>query len=271
MLGNRAIYHDGWVAATTPAGAPWLPVGPDVDPITGYAWELYHVADDFSESVDLASRYPERLSEMQALFYAEAKKYNVLPIDNTKVARLNPAIRPSLTRGRTSFTYFDGMTRIPEGAAPDLKNKSFRISADVETTGDDHGVLVTQGGLFGGYALTMRGGVPAFHYNFVDRAHYEVAASRPLAPGRHTIAFDFRYDGGGPGKGGTGTLSVDGKQVAQGRIEHTIPFRISFDEGLDVGSDTGTPVSLDYDVPFEFSGRLERVTIDIAAPDRGAT
>lgn len=268
LLGNRAIYHDGWIAATTPPDAPWVPAGPDVDPITGYKWELYHIDDDFSESVDLAAKEPARLKAMQDLFYSEAKKYNVLPIDNTKVARLNPAIRPSLTRGRTSFTYFDGMTRIPEGAAPDIKNKSYRITAEVETRGGDQGVIVTHGGLFGGYALMLRGGVPVFHYNFLDQAHYEVAAARALAPGKHVIAFDFQYDGGGPGKGGVGTLSVDGQPVGQGRFERTIPFRISFDETLDVGADTGTPVSLDYDVPFRFSGKLEKVTFDIAPRDR---
>jgi arylsulfatase len=239
----------------------------DVDPITGYKWELYHVADDFSEADDLAKQQPAKLAELQKLFYEEAAKYNVLPIDNRRSERFDPAIRPSLTRGRTSFTYHDGMTRIPEAAVPDVKNKSFRITAEVETKPGDKGVIVTQGGLFAGYALLMLQGKPLFHYNFLNHAHYVVAASQPLSTGKHTIVFDFHYDGGGIGKGGTGTLLVDGKQVAQNRIEHTIPVRFSLDEGLDIGEDTGTPVSDDYDVPFNFTGRLDAVTIDLTMQD----
>jgi len=268
MLGNRGIYHDGWVAATTPPEPPWSPSGADVDPITGYNWELYHVAEDFSEADDLAKQHPEKLAELQKLFYDEAAKYNVLPIDNSKTARLDPAIRPSLTRGRTSFSYRDGMVRIPEGAVPDVKNKSFSITAVLETKAKDQGVIVTQGGLFGGYALLLQGGKPSFRYNMVGVAHYVIGAQQPLPPGRHTLVFDFQYDGGGIGRGGTGTLRVDGKQVAQGRIERTIPIRISLDEGLDVGEDMGTPVSTDYDVPFRFTGHLEKVTIDLKPQDK---
>lgn len=264
MLGNRAIYHDGWVAATTPTNPPWDPGGSEVDPITGYNWELYHVAEDFSQAVDLAQQNPEKLKELQDLFYAEAAKYDVLPIDNSKTARLDPAIRPSLTRGRTTFTYTDGQVRIPEGASPDVKNKSFRITArvDVPWVGAN-GMLITQGGLFGGYALYLDGGKPKFHYNFVDVARYEVTGGTPLTPGKHNVTFDFKYDGGGMGKGGTGTLWVDGLQVGQGRIEKTIPIRIALDEGLDVGEDTGTPVNLSYDVPLRFTGKIESVVVDI--------
>jgi arylsulfatase len=264
MLGNRAIYHDGWVACTKPPVAPWDPSGSEVDPITGYEWELYHVAEDFTQANNLAKSQPDRLAELQLLFYAEAAKYNVLPIDNSKTARLDPSIRPSLTRGRTTFSYSDGTIRVPESAGPDVKNKSFRITADVEIKkADDEGVLVTAGGLFGGYALLVNKGRPAFHYNFVDVAHYDIASPQELAPGKHKIVFDFKYDGGGMGKGGTGTLSVDGQQVADGRIERTIPIRVTLDESLDVGQDTGTPVSLDYDVPFNFTGTLEDVTIEL--------
>ncbi len=129
MIGNRAIYGDGWVAATTPPTPPWSPAGADVDAITGYKWELYHVAEDFSETVNLADKEPQKLAALRLLFYAEAAKYNVLPIDNSKTARMGPNIRPSLTRGRTSFTYYDGATRILEGASPDTKNKSFTSSS----------------------------------------------------------------------------------------------------------------------------------------------
>jgi arylsulfatase len=268
MLGNRAIYHDGWVAATTPAGAPWDPAGPEVDVLTGYKWELYHVAEDFSEAVNVADQNPDKLRELQLLFIAEAARYNVLPLDNSKTARLDAAIRPSLTRGRTSFTYYEGMTRIPEGASPDIKNKSWSLTAEVEVPqGKVEGILATQGGLFGGWALYLAEGKLTFHYNLVNVQHYAVTAPQPLAPGKHTVVMDFKYEGGGIGKGGTATLSVDGAQVAQGRIDRTIPIRMSLDEGLDIGEDTGTPVNLNYDVPFRFTGTLGKVTIDLKGSD----
>jgi arylsulfatase len=263
LSGNRAIYHDGWVACTTPAGAPWDPGDPTADVINGYKWELYHVAEDFSEAVNLADQNPDKLRELQLLFYAEAAKYNVLPVDNRRIPRFDVSIRPSLTRGRTEFTYYEGLTRIPEGAAPDVKNKSFRLTADVVLPkGDEQGVLVTQGGLSAGYALMFEAGKPVFHYNWLNIEHYDIGSKDPLAPGKHTILFDFKYDGG-IGKGGTGTLSVDGKPVAQGRIPKTVSVRWSFDETFDVGEDTGTGVSEDYDVPFKFTGIIDKVVINL--------
>jgi len=195
--------------------------------------ELYHVAEDFSEAINLADKYPDKLRELQLLFYAEAAKYNVLPLDDSGTERVDPAIRPSLTRGRTEFIYTGAVRRIPEGAAPDLKNKSFRITADVVLAkGNTQGVLVTQGGLSGGYALMFENGKPVFYYNMANVAHYKIAAKDAMKPGKHTVVFDFKYDGGGIGKGGTGTISVDGMQVAQGRIERTVPLRFSIDETL---------------------------------------
>jgi len=260
----RAIYHDGWVACTTPPAATWddqtKRARPDV--ITGYKWELYNVAKDFSQAVNLAARYPDKLRELQYLFYAEAAKYNVLPLDDSGTERMDPSIRPSLTRGRSEFTYFGTVKRIPEGAAPDLKNKSYRITADVVIPeGGAHGVLVTHGGLPGGYALMLEKGKPVFHYNVANVAHYNIAAADPLAPGRHTVVFDFQYDGGGIGRGGAGTISVDGRQAARGRIDRTVPIRYSMDETFDIGEDTGTPASLDYDVPFKFNGKIEKVVV----------
>lgn len=274
MYGNRGIYHDGWMACTTPRAAPWqdtsLTLTGKVDVISGYKWELYHVAEDFSQAVNLADKYPEKLSELQLLFYAEAARYNVLPLDDSKIQRLNTAIRPSLTRGRTDFTYSGVLTRIPEGAAPDLKNRSFRITAELLIPdGGARGVVVTHGGLFGGYALIFRDGRPAFHYNMLNIAHFDIAAPDALSAGRHTVEFDFQYAGGGFGKGGEGALRVDGKQVAQGRIGATIPLRFSLDETFDVGEDTGTGVSEDYDVPFPFSGRIEKLVVHIEAPKLG--
>jgi arylsulfatase A-like enzyme len=283
MFGNRAIYHDGWLACTTPKLAPWEDVGlnPEIarlDVISGYKWELYHVADDFSESVNLADKYPDKLHDLQLLFYSEAARYNVLPLDDSKIARMDVSIRPSLTRGRTQFTYYGPVSRIPEGAAPDIKNKSFRITAEVVIPkGNEQGVVVTQGGLSGGYALLFKDGRPVFHYNAANLLHYNIAAKDQLPPGRHTVVFDFKYDGGNIGKGGTGTLFVDGKQAAEGRMAatapppahpfSTMPARFSFDETFDVGEDTGTPVSLDYDVPFKFTGTIEKVVINLKPQD----
>jgi arylsulfatase len=262
MLGNQAIYHEGWVACTTPPVPPWSPAGADVDVVNGYKWELY-APTDFSQAENLAAKMPKKVREMWLLFYTECAKYNVLPLDNSKTSRLDPAIRPSLTRGRKSFTFYQGQTRIPEGAAPDVKNKSWSIAAEVEVKAGTTGMIVTHGGLFSGYALYLKKGKLVFHYNFCDVAHYEVAGKDALAPGKHTIKMDFAYDGGGIGKGGTATLAVDGKEVAKGRIEKTVPIRISLDEGLDVGEDTGTPVNHSYDVPFKFTGKIRKVTIDL--------
>jgi hypothetical protein len=234
------------------------------DVIGGYKWELYNVAEDFSEAVDVADKHPDKLHELQLLFYAEAAKYNVLPLDDRKWERFDVSIRPSLTRGRTVFTYYGTITRIPEAAAPDVKNKSFSIAADVVLhKNDEHGIIVTQGGLSAGYALLFRDGKPIFNYNRANVAHFSIAAKDALAPGRHRVVFEFKYDGGGAGKGGTGTLSADGKQVAKGRIEATMPYRFSGDETFDVGEDTGTPVSEDYDVPFKFTGQIEKVAVDL--------
>jgi arylsulfatase len=265
MFANRAIYDDGWVAATTPTTPPWVSVAEAVDPIDGYEWELYHVEQDFSQAQNLAETNPEKLRELQRLFYIEAVKYHVLPLDNTKVERLDVNNRPSNIRGLKEFTYYDGMIRIPEGAAPDLKNKSFGISAVVEIPEDGaEGVLMTQGGRFAGVGLYVHEGRPVFHYNLAGVERYTLAGEDKLAPGRHVITLDFNYAGGGVGKGGQATLTVDGDPVASQKLPRTIPYRISLDETLDIGEDTGTPVSEDYRVPFNFTGKLEKVTINIA-------
>jgi arylsulfatase len=210
---------------------------------------------------------------MQELFLVEAARYNVFPLDNSKVERFDTAIRPSLTRGRKSFSYSGNLPRIPEGAAPDTKNKSFTITAQVDVAkAPAEGVIVTQGGLFGGWALYVEKGRPVFFYNTAGLNHATIAAPSALGPGKHTILLTFRYDGG-IGKGGLATLEVDGKKVAEGRVERTLGYRISIDETFDVGEDSGTPVNHTYDVPFRFTGRLDRVTIDlgdVAKADREA-
>ena len=226
-----------------------------------YQWELYDVSKDFSQAENLAAKEPKKLRELQEMFWIEAAKSNVLPLDNSKVERADVSNRPSLTRGRSVFTYYPGMTRIPEGTAPDLKNKSFVIAAAVEIPeGGAEGVLATQGGRFNGWGFYLLQGSPVFHYNVVGVHRYSVAGPEKLAPGKHTIVLDFKYDGG-LGKGGTAALKVDGTQVAEGKLERTIPFRISADETLDIGEDTGTPVSEDYQVPFKFAGKLITLVI----------
>jgi hypothetical protein len=253
------------VAATTPTSPPWVAVPQAVDPIDGYDWELYHVAEDFSEATNLADSNRDKLRELQRAFYIEAVKYDVLPLDNSKVERLDVNNRPSNIRGRTDFTYYDGMVRIPEGSAPDLKNKSFGISAIVDIPeGGAEGVLMTQGGRFAGVGLYVLDGRPVFHYNNCGVERLTVAGEEMLAPGRHVVTVDFNYDGGGVGKGGEVTLTVDGEVAASGRLPRTIPYRVSLDETLDIGEDTGTPISEDYQVPFEFTGALEKVTINIS-------
>jgi arylsulfatase len=263
LLANRAIYADGWVACTTPSNPPWDSGAGTVDEITGYQWELYNTENDFSQTNNLAAKMPDKLKDLQLLFYAEAAKYKVLPIDNSKLARLDPAIRPSLTRDRKVFRYTAGQSRIPEGASPDVKNKSWSITAQMEVKSDSTGMIVTQGGLFGGWGFYLQDGRPVFHYNFVDVLHSEVSGKDALTLGKHTLKMNFAYDGGGIGKGGTATINVDGAEVAKGRIEKTIPIRVTLDESLDVGEDTGTPVHLGYDVPYKFSGDLKSVVIEL--------
>jgi len=264
MIGNRALYHDGWVAATTPSAPPWDSMPKPVDVISGYQWELYNIEQDFAQAVDLAAREPQRLLEMQHLFYAEAAAHNVLPIDNTKLERLDSNNRPSLTRGRTRFAYAPGMVRIPEGAAPDIKNRSFAILAELEVpAAGAEGMLITQGGRFSGWAFYLQQGKPVFLYNLAEVKRFRIAAEDKLAPGKHSLRLEFSYDGGGMGKGGSVRILVDGKEAAAGRVERTLPFRISLDETLDCGEDTGTPVDESYALPFRFPGDLEQVVIEL--------
>jgi len=262
MFANRAIYNDGWVAATTPPLAPWES-GKTI-PVDDYKWELYDITKDFSQANNLAATEPRKLREMQELFWIEAARHNVLPLDNSKLERMNVDNRPSLTRGRSLFTYYPGMTRIPEGSAPSILNKSFKVGAELSIpAAGAEGVLVTQGGRFNGWGLYVLAGKPIFHYNTVGVFRYTVTGPDQLSPGNHTVVLDFTYDGGGLGKPGTAKLLVDGKQVAEGRIERTIPFRISADETLDIGEDTGTPVSEDYHVPFRFTGDLKKLASNL--------
>jgi arylsulfatase A-like enzyme len=266
MFANRAIYHDGWIAATTPPAAPWL-MGtvkmPD-DVLNGYKWELYNIAEDYSENTDLAAKMPDKLREMQELFLVEATKYNVFPMDNSILERLVTP-RPSATAGRTVFSYSGEMAGLPPSDAPSILDKSYSITAEVEIPqGGAEGMLVTLGGRFGGYGLYVLKGKPVFTYNMLDLERFRWEGQQTLSPGKHTIVFDFKYEGPGFGKGGNGTLSVDGKQVATKSMPHTIPFLMTIDETFDVGVDLRTPVDdRDYQVPFRFTGKLNKLTVNL--------
>lgn len=271
IVGNRAIYKDGWMASTTPLRLPWVTVGFEPSP-DDFKWELYNISEDFSQSNNLAARYPDKLKELQDAFDVEAKKYNVYPLDSSFASRADPAIRPSLARGRSEFVYFPGMIRIPEGSAPDFKNKSWTIAAEVTIPpGGASGVLGTIGGRYGGWVLMLQDSKPVFVYAYSNQPQhkYRVASTEPLAPGNHIIRCNFAYDGGGIGKGATATLLADEKQVAQGRVEHTIAVRFSLDETFDIGQDTGTPVLEEYEsqMPFRFSGTLSKFAV-VLEPDK---
>ena len=272
IFGNRSIYNDGWLAGTVHRAAWEFKPRTTLEKDT---WELYETRTDFSLANDLAAKNPEKLKELQDLFLKEAAKYHVLPLDDRTLERLNPALvgRPDLMAGRTSLTVYDGMTGMSENAFINVKNRSHAITAHVEIPkGGANGVVLAQAGRFGGWSLYLKNGKPTYIYNFLGLQRYTVAAERALPPGKATIRFEFAYDGGGVGKGGTGKLLVDGKAVASGRIERTQCCAFSADEGADVGADEGTPVTEDYTVPAKFTGTIDEVTIDlqeVKAADRG--
>jgi len=238
--------------------------------VNGYKWELYNITEDYSEFNDLASKMPDKLRDMQELFLVEASKYQVLPLDNDVLLRaLSP--RPSPVAGRTVFTYSGEVSGTPEGSAPSILNKSYSITAEVEIpSAGAEGMINTLGGVFGGYGLYLVKSKPVFTYVELtaERFRWEGPA---LEPGKHTIVFDFKYDGPGFGKGGAGVLSVDGKEVASKKIPYSIPFLVSFDESFDVGVDTRYGVDdNDYKVPFRFTGKLDKLTVKLVPPQRTA-
>jgi arylsulfatase A-like enzyme len=263
IFGNRAIYQDGWLAGTVHRAA-W-----EFKPRTTLendTWELYDTRTDFSLANDLAAKNPEKLKELQALFLKEAVRYSVLPIDDRTLERLNAGLvgRPDLMAGRTSLTVYQGMIGMSENVFINVKNRSHTITAEVEIPKQGaNGVIVAQAGRFGGWSLYVKDGKPTYAYNWLGLQRYTVAASEALRPEKATIRFEFAYDGGGPGKGGIGTLFVNGKKAATGRIERTQCCAFSSDEGADVGADEGTPVTEAYQVPFKFTGKIAKVTIEL--------
>lgn len=263
IAGNRAIYHEGWLAGTVHK-APWEPK-PRAN-LADDTWELYDTRSDFSLAHDLATQNPKKLKEMRALFLAEATKYNVLPIDDRTLERFDPVIagRPDLMGGRTSLTLYEGMTGIMENAFINVKNRSSSITAELDIpAGGANGVVLCQGGRFGGWSLYFKDGKPGYAYNWVGMQVFTVASATPLPAGKSTVKYDFAYDGG-RGAGGIGTLYVNGQKVAEGRIDRTQANIFSTDDAADVGMDEGTPVTEAYpERDNRFTGKIERVTVDV--------
>jgi arylsulfatase len=266
IAGNRAIYHEGWLARTIHR-APWEPK-PRRTLEDNSAWELYDTRSDFSLANDLAAKNPQKLAELQAVFLQQAEQYHVLPMDDRVFERLDAASvgRPDLMGGRTSMTLAEGMTGMMESVFINVKNRSKTITAEVDVPQDGGtGTILAQGGRFGGWSLYVKDGVPAYDYNFLGLQQTSIAAGKPLAPGKATVKFDFAYDGGGPGKGGVGTLYVNGEKVAEGRIEHTQGGLFSADETADVGIDLGTPVveAIGAEHASKFSGHIPKLTVEV--------
>ena len=266
MFGNRAVYHEGWFARTLHR-APWEAV--NMPPLEDDTWDLYNVGEDFSLANNLADKHPEKLAEMEALFMSEAEKYHVLPIDDRVIVRMNPAIagRPDLLGDRTSLTLYDGMDGMLENTFMNVKNRSKTITAEVEIPkGGADGVILTQGGRFGGWSLYMKDGYPIYTYNFLGLERFTVASDSTVPAGAATIVLDFVYDGGGLGKGGVATISVNGETVAEGRVEKTQPLIFSADETADVGLDNQTPVAEGIGIGRDetrFTGKIHKITLDV--------
>lgn len=275
MMANQAIYHDGWFAGTKVMRAPWVHFETKESPLD-YPWELYNLNEDWAQANDLAAKNPAKLAEMKKLFWQEAKKFQVEPLDGSVVTRLITP-KPSVTAGRTHFEWTKPLTFTPNGDAPSTLNKSYTITADVVIPEEGgNGMLITQGGRFSGFGLYLQDKKPVFMWNLLDlkRVTWE---GPELAPGRHVLEFSFDYAGlgmgtlalgsmSGIGQGGTGVFKVDGKVVATETLPHTIPFILQWDENLDIGSDTGSPITDSYAIPFAFNGTINKITMDLKAP-----
>jgi hypothetical protein len=263
---SRGLYHDGWMVSAL-AFAPWQPVHTGFDP-DKQKWELYHVDQDFSQADDLALDKPQKLRELQDLWWAQAAKYNVLPLDWRGVERLNAELmgRPSLAGDRKTFTYYPGQVALPSEAAPRILNKSWTLTTDIEVPDSGvEGMIATHGGIGGGYGLYVREGKPAFVYNYLAVDRYTLAGKQPLPEGKVELKVDFTYEGkpGELGKGATVTMTVNGVKVAEGQLPKTIPRQISLGDGFDVGMDVGSPVDFTYKLPFKFTGQIEKVTVEL--------
>ena len=264
LLGNRALYQDGWIASVRHGRLPWVTGLGSTTSFDQDKWELYDLTKDYSQYDDLAAKHPDKLKALEDEFWVQAEKYQVLPLDDRLTERLNPALRPSLAEGRSVFTYYD-QARLPDSAAaPATQNRSYAITAyvDVPQAGAE-GVLVAAGGVAGGFSLFVRDGHPVYEYNFDGLRRVQFAADATLAPGPNVVRMEFRYDGGGLGKGANVTLLANDRKVAEGRLPVTIWVgKYSTDESFDIGLDSGSPASNDYASPYDFTGTLHKVVID---------
>ncbi|MCW3477189.1 arylsulfatase [Limobrevibacterium gyesilva] len=280
MLGVQGLYDDGWMLSAVPTRAPWELVGKAIEnPASAFRFELYDVRHDWTQYTDVAAQNPARMRAMTDLMFAEFAKHQVLPLDASVATRL-VAPRPRLAAGRDVFTYSgETVTGIPTGAAPSLLNTSYTITAEIDVPpGGAEGMIVTDGGRFGGYGLYLLKGKPVFLWNLLDLKRVRWEGPDALSPGKHMLEYDFKYDGlgfatlafndiSGIGRGGTGVFRVDGKEVARQTLERTIPLLLPIDETFDVGADTGTPVDDgDYQVPFRFTGTIDKLTITLDPP-----
>ena len=279
MMGQYALYHDGWLLSTKVNRAPWQAFGAaNPDPLNNQVFQLYDLNRDFSQTDDIADKNPQKVREMREMFMAEARKYQVFPMDASVAARI-VAPRPNITAGRTEFVYTQPMVGLPQGDSPFLLNSSYTITADIDVPqGGAEGMILTSGGRFAGYGFYLLKGKPVFLWNLVDLKRIKWEGQDVLAPGKHTVVFDFKYDGlgtgtlafnnmSGLGRPGTGTLIVDGKPVQTIVMEHTLPMILQWDESFDVGSDTLTGVNdADYTPPFALTAKLNKLTIKVDRP-----
>ena len=279
MFGDHAIYDEGWIASTKVIRPPWDAFGPtNPDPVNNVTWELYDLSKDFSQAHDVAAQHPEKVEELKRLFMEEAARYDVLPLD-TAVGPRMVAPRPNITAGRTEFVYTMPMTGTPQGDSPMILDSSYTITAEIEVpAGGAEGMILTSGGRFAGYGFYLLEGKPVFLWNLIDLERIRWEGPDALSPGRHTLEFDFTYDGlglgtlafnsiSGLGRSGTGTLKVDGKTVDTRKMEKTLPIILQWDEAFDIGSDTLTGVNdADYKPPFPLTAKLNKLTIKVDRP-----
>jgi arylsulfatase len=278
-MGDHAVYKDGWMLSTKVKRAPWDAFGPaNPDPLNNVDWELFNLEKDYSQVTDVAAQNPEKVEELKQVFLAEARKYSVLPMDASVAARI-VAPRPNITAGRSEFVYTHPMVGLPQGDSPVLINTSYTVTAEIEVpaTGGD-GMILTSGGRFGGYGFYILNGKPVWLWNLLDLERLKWEGKDALSPGKHTIAFDFKYDGLGPGtlafndfsgvgRPGTGTLLVDGQAVDSKQMPKTLPMILQWDESFDIASDTLTGVNdADYQPPFPLTSKLNKLTVKLDRP-----
>lgn len=260
LQASRAIYHDGWLANTRPRKLPWVMSNPKGSP-DEYVWELYYLDEDFSQSRDVAAAHPKKLKELQTIFEGEARRNHVLPLDDRESYERARAAQEVGRAGRNRFVYWGRNVSVTDDVAPPMGATSFSIIAEVVMpAGGASGVLLARGSRFGGWSFYLKDGRPVAHHAFTQTQSFEVAATAAVAPGEAVVRYDFDYDGGGTGRGGLMRISVDGREVASGRIERTATFTAGLGETLDVGRDIGNPV-LDYGESSVFSGEIRRVEV----------